>query len=129
MLTKVWRVTHGDDWIPNFPIEGSDRSRKETTEKHKADPRILYKHFQKEFWIEPPCDCVDPKIYLCYHTTTLYENEDCNARNHYHNALYPAKNWQEAIEHYRASHSDDEHLGPNFDHVMFKEEEISRNND
>ncbi|KAG9300143.1 hypothetical protein G9A89_010553 [Geosiphon pyriformis] len=75
LMVKPWRVTYGDDSIPNFPIEGFDREKKRLSNKAYRSPNILYRHFRKEFWIEPSCDCANPKIYLCYHTVTLDENE------------------------------------------------------
>ncbi|KAG9288029.1 hypothetical protein G9A89_017624 [Geosiphon pyriformis] len=120
MLDKVWRVTHGDDWLPNFPIHGFDRERKIPSGLKSKSPRIIYKHFQKEFWIESSCDCSNSNVYLCYHTATLNEHEDCNARNHLHNVLYPGNSWEDAIKSYRKFHPDDEHFGSYFGYTMFQ---------
>ncbi|KAG9305130.1 hypothetical protein G9A89_001240 [Geosiphon pyriformis] len=119
ILSKVWRVTHGDDWMPNFPNDGFYRVKKTSPSKLSRPRRILYRHFPEEFWIEPSsCHCPDPKIFLCYHTATLYENEDCNARNHFNRAIYPGINQEDSLKKYRESHPDDEHFGPYFGHTM-----------
>ncbi|KAG9293158.1 hypothetical protein G9A89_010495 [Geosiphon pyriformis] len=119
ILSKAWRVTHGDDWVPNFPADGFHRVKQTTSSKSERPRRILFRHLPEEFWIEPiSCDCPKPKIFLCYHTATLYENENCNARNHFNRATYPGINERDSLKMYRESHPDDEHLGPYFGRTM-----------
>ncbi|KAG9305860.1 hypothetical protein G9A89_006271, partial [Geosiphon pyriformis] len=121
ILNKAWRVTNGDDWVPNFPIDGHNRERKNFEGTWSTSPKILYNHLRKEFWIDSTCDCQDnPTIYLCYHTATLYEHEECNGRNHYHKNLYPADNWEDSIKYYRELHPDNQHFGPYFKYTMLQ---------
>ncbi|KAG9283934.1 hypothetical protein G9A89_006772 [Geosiphon pyriformis] len=120
MLDKAWRVTYGDDWMPNFPFEGYNREIKMPTGSRTRYLKIVYRHLRKEFWIEPACDCLKPKIYLCYHTATLHEHEECNGRNHFHKAIYPGITWEELITNYRQSHPDEPHFGPYFRHTMLQ---------
>ncbi|KAG9297455.1 hypothetical protein G9A89_020856 [Geosiphon pyriformis] len=119
LLQKVWRVTYGDDWMPNFPVEGLDRGQWWPLHKNPISSRVIYRHFQKEIWIEPQCDCSNPKIYLCFHTATLHENEECNARNHLHRVNYLGNKLKDSLSSYKESHPDDDHYGPYFGHTMF----------
>ncbi|KAG9306425.1 hypothetical protein G9A89_003535 [Geosiphon pyriformis] len=124
IFDKSWRVINGDDWVPNFPIDGNNRfqlkEKMYPEKRRKKFPRVLYKHFRREFWIEPPCDCSSPKIYACYHTASLDENKDCNARNNFLYSKSRGCSWLDGLKYYRDSHPDDQHFGPYFQHTMFQ---------
>ncbi|KAG9283997.1 hypothetical protein G9A89_005326 [Geosiphon pyriformis] len=120
LLQKVWRVTYNDDWMPNFPIEGLDREKRGPAHKYSTSSRVVYRHFQKEIWIESECDCSNPKFYLCFHTATLHENEECNARRHLHRITYPGRKIKDSLNSYKESHPEDVHFGPYFGLTMFQ---------
>ncbi|KAG9290166.1 hypothetical protein G9A89_010472 [Geosiphon pyriformis] len=120
LLQKVWRVTYGDDWMPNFPIEGLDRGKRWLIHQNLISSRVMYRHFQKEIWIEPQCDCSNPKFYFCFHTVTLHEHEECNARKHFHRITYPGTKLRDSLNSYKKSHPDDDHYGPYFGHTMLQ---------
>ncbi|KAG9288736.1 hypothetical protein G9A89_004355 [Geosiphon pyriformis] len=110
ILDKAWRVTYRDDWLPNFPIEGFNREM--ASPLRNGNPKVVYRHFQKEFWIEPRCDCSNhEEVYLCYHMASLHENEVFLE-------IFIGDGVDEAIESYKVSHPVNEHLGPYFGHTM-----------
>ncbi|KAG9299408.1 hypothetical protein G9A89_009360 [Geosiphon pyriformis] len=53
LFSKAWRVTHGDDWVPNFPTDGFHRVKQTPSSKSERPRRILFRHLPEEFWIEP----------------------------------------------------------------------------
>ncbi|KAG9297845.1 hypothetical protein G9A89_006786 [Geosiphon pyriformis] len=75
----VYRVTHGDDWVPAWPKWGL------------YDNKISVEYYQlsREYWIpyDKDCSCkqltksqqVFPIVYECFRIGSFEENQNCNA--------------------------------------------------